>query len=317
MVPVLGGQGMSDNMMSDKGTVLVAGATGQQGGAVARRLLAAGWHVRALTRNGDTPAARALVVQGAELAIGEMGNRSDLDAAIAGAHGVFSVQPTAGGSGTPPGYTIADEVRLGIAVADAAHRAGVAHLVYSSVAGAERDSGISKWESKWRVERHIAELGIPATILRPVRFMENHLSSIGGIRGDVLTDVFEPTALVQMIAIDDIGAFAQLAFDDPDLYLGQAIEIAGDELTMPQVADAIGRVLGRAVGYRKLPRERAEQIGGDAIAGYVFANEGGAWIANIAALRAHHPGLITHDQWLEVNGLALTSALSAKSSSAP
>src|SRR5438445_12025807 len=103
--------------------VVVTGATGQQGGAVARRLLARGWRVRALTRSGATPAARSLSEQGAELVVGDMADRAVLDSAMRDVHGVFSVQPTEGGHGTPPGYTVGDELRLGVIVAEAAHAA--------------------------------------------------------------------------------------------------------------------------------------------------------------------------------------------------
>lgn len=291
--------------MGDKGTILVTGATGHQGGAATRRLLRQGWRVRALTRNPDSEAARSLAQQGADVVTGEMDDRDLLDVAMRDVHGVFSVQPTQGGQGTPDGYSVVDEVRLGIAVAEAALRADVRHLVYSSVAGAERGSGIRKWESKWQVEQRIAELGVPATILRPVRFMENHFSPVGGIKDGILTDVFEPDTGVQMIAVEDIGVFVQLAFDDPDLYLGQAIEIAGDELTMRELVASIGTVIARPIEYRKLPLAAAERIGGDALAGYAFVNGGGGWNANIPALRAHHPELLTHDRWLTGVGAPL------------
>lgn len=109
--------------MSD--IVLVTGATGTQGGATARALLAAGWRVRALVRDPDTAGARVLAEAGAELAPGDMGDRTTLDTAAAGVHGVFSVQPTVGYPGTPPGFTVADELRLGRNVADAAAAAGL------------------------------------------------------------------------------------------------------------------------------------------------------------------------------------------------
>lgn len=291
--------------MNEGRTILVTGATGQQGGAAARRLLTHGWRVRALTRNGTSPAAQALARQGAELVVGDMADRQVLDLAMRDVHGVFSVQPTEGGAGTPSDYTVADELRLGIAVVEAAHDAGVKHLVYSSVAGAERNSGITRWQSKWQVEQRIAELQVPATILRAVRFMENHADPRIGIKDGVLTDVIGTTVMIQVIAVDDIGAFAQLAFDDPELYLGQAIEIAGDELTMPQIVEAIGAAIGRPITYRQLTRDVVENLGGDALAGYVFANERGGWQANVPALRSHHSELMSHDEWLTKVGVNL------------
>src|SRR4030065_1936378 len=111
-----------------KRIVAVTGATGQQGGAVARKLLAEGWQIRALTRDVNKPAAQELKTLGAELVAGDMDNRAELEAAFRGAYGVFSVQnfwlPNVGFDG---------EVRQGKNVAAAARGAGAAHLGYTSV----------------------------------------------------------------------------------------------------------------------------------------------------------------------------------------
>ncbi|MFB9660182.1 NmrA/HSCARG family protein [Glycomyces mayteni] len=292
-------------------TVLVTGATGTQGGAAARRLLATGWRVRALVRDPAGAKAQALAAAGAEVVHGDMGHRASLDAAVEGVHGVFSVQPTAGYPGTPPDFTVEDEIRMGVNVAEAAHDAGVRHLVYTSVAGAERSTGIRRWESKWRIENRIRALGLPATVLRPVRFMENHSDATMGVRGGVLTDVIKPEVPVQLIAASDIGAFAALAFADPDRYLGRALEIAGDEMTLPQVVAAISRATGVAVAYRALPREALTGLDPDSLAGYEFANHRGGWRADIAGLRELHPGLMDLDAWLRAEGKAQFDALSA------
>ena len=148
--------------------IAVTGATGQQGGAVARKLLADGWKVRALTRDLDKPAAQELKALGAEVVAGDLESRDQLDAAFKGAYGVFSVQnfwlPNVGFEG---------EIRQGKNVADVAKAAGVQHLVYSSVGAAHRGLGQKHFDSKWLIEQHIHTLGIPYTILRPVAFFEN------------------------------------------------------------------------------------------------------------------------------------------------
>src|ERR1041385_4678225 len=154
--------------MNDK-VIAVTGATGQQGGAVARKLLAEGWKIRALTRDTEKPAARELASLGAEVVPGDMENRAELDAAFKGAYGVFSVQnfwlPNVGFEG---------EIRQGKNVADAAKAAGVPHLVYSSVGAAHRGMGQKHFDSKWEVEQYIQSLDIPYTIFRPVLFMDNY-----------------------------------------------------------------------------------------------------------------------------------------------
>ena len=136
-------------------TVLVTGATGQQGGAVLRALQKRGFAVRALTRDTASPKAAKLKAQGVEVVAGDLSDRASLDAAMRGAHGAFSIQTI--------GKKEGDEQRQGIAVAEAAAAAKVEHLVYSSVGGAERKSGIPHFESKFEIEEHIRKLGIPHT----------------------------------------------------------------------------------------------------------------------------------------------------------
>jgi uncharacterized protein YbjT (DUF2867 family) len=136
--------------------IAVTGATGQQGGAVARKLLADGWKVRALTRDVDKPAAQELDSLGAEIFAGDMEDRTELDSAFEGAYGVFSVQnfwlPNVGFEG---------EIRQGKNVAEAAKAAGVKHLVFSSVGAAHRGMGQKHFESKWIIEQYIHSLDIP------------------------------------------------------------------------------------------------------------------------------------------------------------
>ncbi|SDS26053.1 Uncharacterized conserved protein YbjT, contains NAD(P)-binding and DUF2867 domains [Microlunatus soli] len=288
------------------GPIVVTGATGLQGGATARHLLRNGRSVHALVRDPGSPRARILQDLGATLVRGDMSDIASLRAAFAQAVGVFSVQPTAGYPGTPADFSVGDEVALGVAVAEAATAAGVQHLVYASVGGAERDSGIRRWQSKWQIEQRIAELGIPATILRPVRFMENQFHPELGIRDGVLTDVFQPQVPVQLIASTDIGAFAALAFAHPDEYVGQALELAGDELTMPQIVQAITAATGQPVAYHAIARDALGGADPDALAGYIFANEREGWRADIAALRSVYPALLTFETWLSARYPART-----------
>ena len=149
--------------------IAVTGATGQQGGAVARKLLAEGWQVRALTRDINKPAAQELKTLGAEIVAGDMDSRAELDAAFKGVYGVFSVQ-----NYWLPNVQYEGEIKQGKNVADAAKAAGVQHLVYSSVGSAHRGMGQKHFASKWIIEQYIHTLDIPYTILRPVAFMDNN-----------------------------------------------------------------------------------------------------------------------------------------------
>lgn len=291
-------------MSDSKKIILVTGATGQQGGAAARRLLADGWRVRALVRDASAEAAQAIAGAGAELVKGDMGDRASLDAAAEGVHGVFSVQPAFGAPHNDGG-----EVRFGVNVADAALAAGARHLVYASVGGADRDTGISHWNTKWEIEQHIRAIGLPHTILRPVMFMENHASGPFGVFGETaLIRMIPAHFTVQLIAVTDIGAFAGLAFADPGAYLGKAIELAGDELTHPQLVAAIEQVVGRTLLTESITTEKLKEAGVNT-EDTARAESFGGWQADIPALRALHPGLMDFATWLEREGKAKFDAL--------
>jgi uncharacterized protein YbjT (DUF2867 family) len=283
-------------MMNNR-IIAVTGATGQQGGAVARKLLEEGWKVRALTRDLEKPAAEELKTLGAEIVPGDMDDRAQLDAAFQGAYGVFSVQ-----NFWLPGVGFEGEVRQGKNVAEAAKDAGVQYLVYSSVGAAHRGMGQKHFESKWMIEQHIHSLDIPFTILRPAAFFEN----FNWERAYILNGTFNglglrPEKERQLIAVDDIAVFTALAFADPSEYAGKTIELAGDALTESQLAETFTKVIGRPV---RLSMPVEGQSWGDPeemTAMFNFFN-GEAYDADIAALRKLHPGLLTLEQYLRKTG---------------
>ena len=277
--------------------IAIAGATGQQGNAVAKKLLADGWKVRALTRDTGKPAAQELKSLGAELVAGDMENLAELEAVFAGAYGVFSVQnfwlPDVGFEG---------EIRQGKNVANAAKAAGVEHLVFSSVGSAHRGMGQKHFESKWIVEQYIHSLDIPYTILRPVAFFEN----FNWERASILNGTFNALGLRpekerQLIAVEDIAAFAALAFANPKQYLGRTIELAGDELTESQIAETFAKVVGRPVTLTMPSGETGRRSEEEMTAMINFFN-GKAYDADIPSLRKLHPGLLTLEAYLRKNG---------------
>jgi uncharacterized protein YbjT (DUF2867 family) len=276
--------------------IAVTGATGQQGGKVAKRLLSQGWSVRALTRDANKPAAHELAAAGAEIVPGDMDNRAELDAAFKGVYGVFSVQntwlPTVGFEG---------EIRQGKTVADAAKAAGVKHLVYSSVGAAHRGMGQKHFESKWMIEQYIQSLAVPYTFLRPVAFMENYNWS----RAYILSGTFQgfglrPDKTIQLVATDDIGVFAELAFAKPEQYMGQTIQLAGDELTETQIAEVFTKVIGRPVKALGPQMPQGAAPTEEQIAMFTFFN-GVGYDADIASLRSIYPGLQNLEQYLRRN----------------
>jgi uncharacterized protein YbjT (DUF2867 family) len=183
-------------------TVLVFGASGRQGGAVARALRSDGWGVRALVRNKDSDKAKALAPLGIELVRGDFEDQQSIRDAINGIYGVFSVQPSSG-QGAAYGATDANEIRYGKAVADIAIERGVQHLVYSSsnAAGPTR-TGIGHFDSKIEIEEHIRRLPMVSTIVRPSTFMEIlTLPGLGLEKGE-FTFFMRPDQLMQFIAVD-------------------------------------------------------------------------------------------------------------------
>ncbi|MEW2353498.1 NmrA/HSCARG family protein [Spirillospora sp. NPDC029432] len=285
--------------MAVDGTILVLGGTGRQGGATARELLRRGRAVHALVRDPHAPAAKALAEAGAVLVRGDMDDEASLRAAMAGVHGVFSVQTFRGPGG------VAAEERQGKAVAAAAAEAGVAHFVYTSVGGAERSSGIPHFESKWNIERRIRELGLPATVLRPTMFHEvfEEISPRPADGGLVLGLWLRPEVPVQLIATADIGAFAADAFGDPRTWLGRQVEIAGDELTGPQMAEAFERVSGVPTRYAHLPIEGLRAARADLATMFDWFDREG-YRADLPGLRRLKPDLVTLETWLRSNWTA-------------
>jgi uncharacterized protein YbjT (DUF2867 family) len=158
------------------------------------------------------------------------------------------------------------EVRQGVLLADAAKHAGVIHYVYTSVGSAHRHTGIPHFDSKWKVEQHIAKIGLPATILRPVFFMENFTTYSKPSPEGVLTMPLRPDRKLAMVALRDIGQFGAAAFGRPKDFLGEAIDLAGDELTIPEVAALFTKFTGRSIRFQEFPLDQVEPAMGHDLA---------------------------------------------------
>ena len=245
--------------MTNQDIILVTGATGQQGGAIARELLTHGYRVKAMTRKPEGEKARELVRLGAEVVQGDLNDEASLDRALKGAWGVFAVQNTweAG---------VEQEEVQGKRLAEIAKKAGVHHFVYSSVASADRKTGIPHFENKWRIEQRISELAFPSyVILRPVFFMENLYSPSfkPGIDQGKLFVGLEPATALQMISVQDIGKYGLLAFEKHAQLNGRAIDIAGDEKTMPGTAQVLSQSTKKTITFERVPIEEVKKFSVD------------------------------------------------------
>jgi len=247
--------------------VLVTGGTGKQGGAVARALLAGGVAVRALVRDPQAEAAKALEALGAELVVGDLDEPGTLVPAATGARGVFSVQ-------TPDVTDLGSdaEVVRGRNLVAAALAAGVPQFVHTSVAGAGEfarsapgwDEG--RWnthyfESKAAIDEAVRTAGFASwTVLKPATFMENLLGwsfMFGNWAQDGFVTTFAPDTKLSWVAVDDIGTAAAAAFGDPARWHGVDLDLAGERLTMTEVAATLTEVLGRPVPAPVLTAEEA------------------------------------------------------------
>ena len=270
-------------------TILVTGATGRQGGAVYHQLQNKGFKLRALVRDPNSDQARQLMGYGEAVFQGSLDDPDSLMRTMDGVYGVFSVQP----------YT-ANEIQQGVAVIAAAQRQGVSHFVYSSVGSADEDTGIPHFESKHKVEEHLRSSGLQYSILRPVFSMENWQRAFGeSIRSGQLQQPLSPTANLQMIAVDDIGAFAALAFEHPGKWKNRTISLAGGELSMQQIADEFSRVTARDVKYVQVSWDQFEKnMGRELTVMYHWFEEEGFHF-NIEEVRHEYPVTHTFDRWLE------------------
>ena len=284
--------------ITDK-VVLVTGATGRQGGAVVRHMLPKGWKLRALTRRPEAHEAQSLARQGVQVVQGDLEDPASIARAAEGAYGIYSVQDF---------WSVGAkrEVQQGKNLADGAKKAGVQHFVYSSVGGAERNTGIPHWESKWEIEKHIRQLKLPATIFRPAAFMEmyNVLQVEVGLLKGKLMDPLRGDKPYQTIATDDIGAFVALAFERPTEFIEKQLEIAGSELTNLEAAKVFSRVMGRPVKFSKLPTLIVRLfMGQEVYKMFTWFNEAG-FQADIAGLRRCYPEVHLHtlEEWLREEG---------------
>lgn len=202
--------------------IAVLGATGQQGRAVVGSLLRSGAPTRALVRNVHSPAADALRADGVEVVAADQEDPTSLRSGLRDVSALFFMTTFADSSGT------AGEVRRGTAVAEAAAAAAVPRVVYSSVGGAERRTGIPHFESKRRVEERLRDL-VPATFLRPTFFMENLAPQLTGPGDAVIRMPMPGDVPLQMVSVRDIGAAAAEVWEKDVRYEALPLDVLGDD----------------------------------------------------------------------------------------
>src|ERR687886_1921535 len=266
-------------MVADYRKILVTGATGQQGGSLARLLLQKKHKIYALTRNAQSPAAQDLRQKGANILKGDLDDSDSLKHAVKDVESVFLM-------GTPFEDGTEGETRRGKLMADIAKAKGIEHLVYSSVANADKNTGIPHFESKYKVERYIKNLGIPYTIIGPTFFMENLLGP--GLEQGQLALPLSQSTVLQQSALENIAEFSALVLERRKPFLGKRIDIASDEVTGEQAAKILSNELGQRVKYVHIPLEQVYEANEDMARMYEWDEKAGTGI-DIASLHQEYP----------------------------
>ena len=282
--------------MQNTSLIFVTGGTGNQGGAVARNLIEKGFRVRFLTRNPKSVRAENLIRLGAEVAQGDLNEPDSYKKKIEGVDGLFSV--------LPPEIGGDKEIKQGIDLANLAKEYKVGHFVYSSVVGADHNTGIPHWESKFQIENHIKQIGQPFTIIRPSSLYENYLIPQVGSRlhkGKLVSPVSK-NKVQQFISAHDIGKIATLIFSDKDQYFGKTISLASEQMDLEQAAKIFSETLEKNIKYQKLPMFITRLVmGKNLYKMFKWINENDAvFIKDLSGFKIEYPNLIDLKEWIRL-----------------
>ncbi|NBD08372.1 NmrA family NAD(P)-binding protein [Corallococcus silvisoli] len=243
--------------MGSTDSVLVTAATGRQGGATARALLAEGSSsVRVMVRNPEAPTAKALAAAGAEVVVGDLDDPASLRAACAGARAVFSMQsPTL----TATGVDFSKERQQGRNLVEAALAEGIGTFVHTATSGVGDHRNVEGWaEGRWKSHEEYWENKLATcdlvrhagfkrwTLILPSTFMDHPmLEPSGFVDGRRLITVIRTDRPIPLIAPEDIGKAAAAAINDPEKFNGVTLQLAGDLLTLPRIAEILSRLDGK------------------------------------------------------------------------
>ena len=258
-------------MADERKSILVIGATGNQGRAVVRHLSAFEdeFQVHGLTRDASGEGAQKLIDRGVVMLQGDLEDPGSLRRWMEGMDGIFCVT-----NFWMWGYD--HQVEQGKNAADIAHEMGVEHFVFSGVGDHDQPTGIPHFDSCWEIDQHIQQLDLPSTVLKPVFFMQNFERLADDILDGTLAMPLDEGVHLQMVDIDDVGKAATVAFRRPDDFVGTRHNLAGQALTLEQMARTLSEVIDIDVEPQHVPVEQAkEQIGEEAAAMYQWFNEHG------------------------------------------
>ncbi len=309
--------------MATKRVIAVMGATGGQGGGLARAILAdrnGPFAVRAITRDVNSDKAKALAAAGADVVAGNIDDLASLKRAFSGAYGAYCVTFYWGH------FSPEKETAGGHLLADAARHAGVQHAIWSTFEDTRKFSPLTDpsmptlmdtykvphFDSKADANRFFTELGVPTTMLLTSFYWENFISfGMGPKKGpDGVLAITFPLGTKKMpgMAVEDIGRCAYGIFKREGEFIGSTVGVAGEHLTGAQMAASFSKALGKEVRYNDVPPDVYRKFGfpGAEDLGNMFQfkrdfESAYCGARDLARSRALNPALQTFDQWLASN----------------
>ena len=284
-------------MMANNKTIFVTGGTGRQGGAVAKYLLEQGFTVKALTRNLNSIKAQSLKKLNIQLVKGDLNDLDSYKQYLINVYGVFSVQTFENG--------VEKEINQGITLATSAKEVGASHFLYSSVFGANLNSGVSHIESKLKIENHIKKIGLPYTIIRPTSLFENFLIpqvKKGILKGELVQPINRHT-IQQYIAVDDIGRAVAKIFSNSDMYFGRTIPLASEQLSTDKVAEVFSNALNKNMKYKKLPAIITRIfLGKNLYRMFKWMDEKSSFqLEDVDETKKEFPNMLSFENWIVIN----------------
>ena len=310
--------------MTTKRIITIFGATGAQGGGLARSILAdrdGPFAVRAVTRDVNSDAARALAAAGAEVVSANLDDAAAVERAMAGAYGAYCV--TFFWAHFSPERELA-EARL---MARTAHAAGLQHVIWSTLEDTRRwmqlddprmptlmgRYKVPHFDAKGEADQFFRDAGVPTTFLLTSFYWDNLIFFGSGPKpaADGKLDFILPMGQAKLpgIAAEDIGRCAHGVFKRGADLIGKTVGIAGEHLTGAEMAAALTRALGREVRHLDVPPDVYRGFGfpGADDLGNMFQfkrdfNADFCAVRSIEMSRALNPQLQTFAQWLGANG---------------
>ena len=308
----------------DKKIIVVFGATGAQGGGLARAILNdsnSEFAVRAVTRDINSDKAKELAAMGAEVVTADVDDAASVQKAMEGAYGAYCV------TFFWDHYSPEKEVAEAKIMAEAAKAAGLKHVVWSTLEDVRKfvpldDNSMPTLSGKYKVphfdgkgesDQYFIDAGVPVTFLLPSYYWENIIYfGMGPKRGeDGRLSITFPMGDKKLagIASEDIGKCAYGVFKNPDKYIGKRVGVAGEHLTVTNMAKELSAVLGEEVTYNKVTPEQYRGFGfpgaedlGNMFQFYAdFADEFEA-LRDVTLSKELNPELQSFKMWLEENG---------------